>query len=143
MWFCAGPRERREARFLGQGLLPCHLLSGEHPIPSFHRETVSIQVRASLQQKATIPLLLAHQFLRASIEAQVTAAAVILAGVYVLIIFEVTFNSAPRGSSGPSMKCLFVSCPLINGCGDVSRKCHLGAREVKGIKNHSWKCSRD
>ncbi|OWK00156.1 hypothetical protein Celaphus_00015602 [Cervus elaphus hippelaphus] len=29
-----------------------------------------------------------HQYLRASVEAQVTIAAVILAGVYVLIIFE-------------------------------------------------------
>ncbi|VTJ88464.1 Hypothetical predicted protein, partial [Marmota monax] len=51
-------------------------------------ETVSISIRASLQQTQVVPLLLAHQYLRASIEAQVTIAAAILAGVYVLIIFE-------------------------------------------------------
>uniref|UniRef100_A0A8C0CLA3 OCA2 melanosomal transmembrane protein n=1 Tax=Balaenoptera musculus TaxID=9771 RepID=A0A8C0CLA3_BALMU len=52
------------------------------------REPVSISVRASLQQTQVVPLLMAHQYLRTSIEAQVTIAAVILAGVYVLIIFE-------------------------------------------------------
>lgn len=34
---------------------------------------------------------MAHQYLRASVEAQVAVAAAILAAVYVLIIFEVTF----------------------------------------------------
>lgn len=57
---------------------------------SFCRETVSISIRAALQQTQVVPLLLAHQYLRASIEAQVTVAAAILAGVYGLIIFEVT-----------------------------------------------------
>uniref|UniRef100_A0A8C4MNL5 OCA2 melanosomal transmembrane protein n=1 Tax=Equus asinus TaxID=9793 RepID=A0A8C4MNL5_EQUAS len=52
------------------------------------RDTVSISIRASLQHTPAIPLLMAHQYLRASVEAQVTIAAVILAGVYVLIIFE-------------------------------------------------------
>uniref|UniRef100_A0A2K6GGP0 OCA2 melanosomal transmembrane protein n=1 Tax=Propithecus coquereli TaxID=379532 RepID=A0A2K6GGP0_PROCO len=55
------------------------------------REAVSISIRASLQQTQAVPLLMAHQYLPASVEAQVTIAAAILAGVYVLIIFEVTF----------------------------------------------------
>ncbi|XP_026938269.1 P protein isoform X1 [Sagmatias obliquidens] len=57
------------------------------------REPVSISVRASLQQTQVVPLLMAHQYLRTSIEAQVTMAAVILAGVYVLIIFEIVHRT--------------------------------------------------
>ncbi|XP_023379360.1 P protein [Pteropus vampyrus] len=60
-------------------------------VPS--RETVSIRIRASLQQTQLVPLLLAHQHLRASVGAQVTAAAAILAGVYALIIFEIVHRT--------------------------------------------------
>uniref|UniRef100_A0A2K5UQG5 OCA2 melanosomal transmembrane protein n=1 Tax=Macaca fascicularis TaxID=9541 RepID=A0A2K5UQG5_MACFA len=52
------------------------------------RETVSISIRASLQQTQAVPLLMAYQYLHASVEAQVTIATAILAGVYALIIFE-------------------------------------------------------
>ncbi|KAH0501326.1 P protein [Microtus ochrogaster] len=52
------------------------------------REAVSISIQASLQQSRLVPLLLAHQFLGASVEAQVTIAVAILTGVYTLIIFE-------------------------------------------------------
>uniref|UniRef100_A0A2K6KX90 OCA2 melanosomal transmembrane protein n=1 Tax=Rhinopithecus bieti TaxID=61621 RepID=A0A2K6KX90_RHIBE len=52
------------------------------------RETMSISIRASLQQTQAVPLLMAYQYLRASVEAQVTIATAILAGVYALIIFE-------------------------------------------------------
>ncbi|XP_026302982.1 P protein isoform X2 [Piliocolobus tephrosceles] len=52
------------------------------------REAVSISIRASLQQTQAVPLLMAYQYLRASVEAQVTIATAILAGVYALIIFE-------------------------------------------------------
>ncbi|XP_044788016.1 P protein isoform X3 [Bubalus bubalis] len=57
------------------------------------REPVSISIRASLQQTQIVPLLMTHQYLRASVEAQVTIAAVILAGVYVLIIFEIVHRT--------------------------------------------------
>ncbi|ELK16843.1 P protein [Pteropus alecto] len=57
------------------------------------RETVSIRIRASLQQTQLVPLLMAHQHLRASVGAQVTAAAAILAGVYALIIFEIVHRT--------------------------------------------------
>uniref|UniRef100_A0AC11BZR2 OCA2 melanosomal transmembrane protein n=1 Tax=Ovis aries TaxID=9940 RepID=A0AC11BZR2_SHEEP len=57
------------------------------------REPVSISVHASLQQTQIVPLLMTHQYLRASVEAQVTIAAVILAGVYVLIIFEIVHRT--------------------------------------------------
>ncbi|XP_043410839.1 P protein [Prionailurus bengalensis] len=57
------------------------------------RDTVSISIRASVQQTQAVPLLMAHQYLRASIEAQVIIAVVILAGVYMLIIFEIVHRT--------------------------------------------------
>nr|XP_036872428.1 P protein isoform X7 [Manis javanica] len=57
------------------------------------RETVSISMRASLQQTRVVPLLMAHQYLRASVEVQVAMAAAILTGVYVLIIFEIVHRT--------------------------------------------------
>ncbi|XP_076791298.1 P protein isoform X3 [Arvicanthis niloticus] len=57
------------------------------------REAVSISIQASLQQTHLVPLLLAHQFLGASVEAQVASAVAILAGVYTLIIFEIVHRT--------------------------------------------------
>ncbi|XP_072868079.1 P protein [Chlorocebus sabaeus] len=57
------------------------------------REMVSISIRASLQQTQAVPLLMAYQYLRASVEAQVTIATAILAGVYALIIFEIVHRT--------------------------------------------------
>ncbi|KAF0876107.1 P protein, partial [Crocuta crocuta] len=57
------------------------------------RDTVSISIRTSLQQTQAVPLMMAHQYLRASIEAQVIIAVVILAGVYMLIIFEIVHRT--------------------------------------------------
>ncbi|XP_059129657.1 P protein [Peromyscus eremicus] len=57
------------------------------------REAVSINIQASLQQTHLVPLLLAHQFLGASVEAQVTIAVAILTGVYTLIIFEIVHRT--------------------------------------------------
>lgn len=53
-------------------------------------DTISINIQAFLQETQLVPLTLSHQYLSASIETQVTIAAVILAGVYALIIFEVS-----------------------------------------------------
>ncbi|CAO2614385.1 P protein [Lemmus lemmus] len=58
-----------------------------------NREAVSISIQASLQQTRLLPLLLAHQFLGASVEAQVTIAVAILTGVYTLIIFEIVHRT--------------------------------------------------
>ncbi|KAL1774437.1 P protein [Sigmodon hispidus] len=57
------------------------------------REAVSISIQASLQQTRLVPLLMAHQFLGASVEAQVTMAVAILTGVYTLIIFEIVHRT--------------------------------------------------
>ncbi|XP_013363120.1 PREDICTED: P protein [Chinchilla lanigera] len=57
------------------------------------RENVSISIWPSFQQTQVVPLLLSHQYLRISIEAQVVIAAAILAGVYTLIIFEIVHRT--------------------------------------------------
>ncbi|XP_012373090.1 P protein [Octodon degus] len=57
------------------------------------RESVSVSIRTSLQQSQAIPLLLSHQYLRISTNAQVVIAAAILAGVYTLIIFEIVHRT--------------------------------------------------
>ncbi|XP_072288286.1 P protein-like, partial [Pyxicephalus adspersus] len=56
-------------------------------------DRISINIQAFLQETPLIPLSLSHQYLSASIETQVTIAAVILAGVYALIIFEIVHRS--------------------------------------------------
>lgn len=63
---------------------------------SFCRENVSVSIRSSSQQSRVVPLLLSHQYLRVSVEAQVVIAAAVLAGVYTLIIFEVRLRPALR-----------------------------------------------
>ncbi|KAM8783427.1 P protein isoform 3-T3 [Rhynchonycteris naso] len=67
------------------------VVSRTFEVPS--RESVSLSIRAALRQTPVVPLLVAHQYLRASVEAQVTIAAIILAGVYVLIIFEIVHRT--------------------------------------------------
>ncbi|XP_058146600.1 P protein [Dasypus novemcinctus] len=57
------------------------------------RGTLSVNIRASLRQSRAVPLLVAHQYLRAGVEVQVTVAAVVLAGVYMLIIFEIVHRT--------------------------------------------------
>ncbi|MGH0166752.1 UNVERIFIED_CONTAM: hypothetical protein FKN15_006613 [Acipenser sinensis] len=51
---------------------------------------VSIGIQAFLQDSQVVPLSMTHQSIYANVETQVVIAAVILAGVYVLIIFEVS-----------------------------------------------------
>nr|XP_035928777.1 P protein [Halichoerus grypus] len=94
-----GSRRRRPQQVTQNWTVFLNPRRSEHLVVSrtfeiLSRDTVSISIRASLQQTQAVPLLMAHQYLRASIEAQVTIAVVILAGVYMLIIFEVTFMPA-------------------------------------------------
>uniref|UniRef100_A0A8D0M9F7 OCA2 melanosomal transmembrane protein n=1 Tax=Sus scrofa TaxID=9823 RepID=A0A8D0M9F7_PIG len=93
-----GSRRRRPQQVTHNWTIFLNPSGGEHTVMSrtfevLSREPVSINIRASLQQTQIVPLLMAHQYLRASIEAQVTIAAVILAGVYVLIIFEIVHRT--------------------------------------------------
>lgn len=54
---------------------------------------VSIGIQAFLQDSQVIPLSMTHQSIYANVETQVVIAAVILAGVYVLIIFEIVHRT--------------------------------------------------
>lgn len=56
----------------------------------FPRGTIFINIQAFLQEPGSVPLSMKHQYLHANIEAQVTIASIILVGVYVLIILEVS-----------------------------------------------------
>lgn len=60
----------------------------------FLSDPVVITVQASLQDNEVVPLSMTHQSLYVNVETQVAIAGVILAGVYVLIIFEVNGISA-------------------------------------------------
>ncbi|MGH0142687.1 UNVERIFIED_CONTAM: hypothetical protein FKN15_076570 [Acipenser sinensis] len=54
---------------------------------------VSIGIQAFLQDSQVVPLSMTHQSIYANVETQVVIAAVILAGVYVLIIFEIVHRT--------------------------------------------------
>ncbi|KAB0360177.1 hypothetical protein FD754_004333, partial [Muntiacus muntjak] len=93
-----GSRRRRPQQVTHNWTIFLNPSRSEHVVVSrtfevLSREPVSVSVRASLQQTQIVPLLMTHQYLRASVEAQVTIAAVILAGVYVLIIFEIVHRT--------------------------------------------------
>ncbi|DAA32905.1 TPA: P protein-like [Bos taurus] len=93
-----GSRRRRPQQVTHNWTIFLNPSGSEHVVVSrtfevLSREPVSISIRASLQQTQIVPLLMTHQYLRASVEAQVTIAAVILAGVYVLIIFEIVHRT--------------------------------------------------
>ncbi|XP_072120342.1 P protein [Mobula birostris] len=54
---------------------------------------IGINVQAFLQNNEVVPLSISYQYLYASVETQVAIASVILAGVYILIIFEIVHRS--------------------------------------------------
>lgn len=68
--------------------MPLAPLSPPVSLPS-HSEPVVITVQAFLRDNDVVPLSMTHQSLYVRVETQVAMAGVILAGVYVLIIFEV------------------------------------------------------
>lgn len=61
----------------------------------FLSDPIVITVQAFLQDNEVVPLSMTHQSLYVNVETQVAIAGVILAGVYVLIIFEVNGIGAP------------------------------------------------
>ncbi|XP_075446680.1 P protein isoform X2 [Ascaphus truei] len=86
-------RRRRPTQVIYNWTLALGSRRKEHVIRTrtfeiLNSDTISINIQAFLQETELVPLTLSHQYLRANIETQVTIAAVILAGVYVLIIFE-------------------------------------------------------
>ena len=61
--------------------------------PLTHSDPIIITVQAFLQDNEVVPLSMTHQSLYVSVETQVAIAGIILAGVYVLIIFEVNAHA--------------------------------------------------
>uniref|UniRef100_A0A8C4XTK3 OCA2 melanosomal transmembrane protein n=1 Tax=Falco tinnunculus TaxID=100819 RepID=A0A8C4XTK3_FALTI len=83
----AGSRRRRQQQVM---VLYFLLLLLNKTSVSFTRGTIFINIQAFLQEPGSVPLSMKHQYLHANIEAQVTIASIILVGVYVLIILEVS-----------------------------------------------------
>ncbi|XP_064294399.1 P protein isoform X2 [Phalacrocorax carbo] len=89
----AGSRRRGQQQVVYNWSLPLSLRRNQQIITTRtfqipDRGTIFINIQAFLQEPGSVPLSMKHQYLYATIEAQVTIASVILAGVYVLIILE-------------------------------------------------------
>ncbi|XP_062983571.1 P protein [Elgaria multicarinata webbii] len=94
----SGPTRRRRQRIFYNWTLPLNLRQNEQVIVSrtfemLNSEETSISIQAFLQESEIVPLSMTHQYLHANVETQVTIASVILAGVYVLIIFEIVHRT--------------------------------------------------
>ncbi|XP_056411862.1 P protein isoform X2 [Hyla sarda] len=91
-------RRRRPTQVIHNWTLALNPRKTEHIVKErtfeiLNSETISINIQAFLQETQLVPLSVTHQYLSASIETQVTIAAIILAGVYVLIIFEIVHRT--------------------------------------------------
>ncbi|KAM9301427.1 P protein [Morus bassanus] len=94
----AGSRRRRQQQVVYNWSLPLSSRRNQQitttrtfQIPD--RGTIFINIQAFLQEPGSVPLSMKHQYLYASIEAQVTIASIILVGVYVLIILEIVHRT--------------------------------------------------
>ncbi|XP_070799424.1 P protein [Pituophis catenifer annectens] len=92
------PKRRRQQQILYNWTLALNLKKNEQVIvtrifETMNRKESSLRIQAFLQESEIIPLSMTHQYLHANIEAQVTIASVILAGVYVLIVFEIVHRT--------------------------------------------------
>ncbi|XP_063315322.1 P protein isoform X2 [Pelobates fuscus] len=91
-------RRRRPSQVIHNWTLPLSSQRKEHVVRQktfeiLNSDTISVSIQAFLQDTQLVPLTLSHQYLSASIETQVTIAAIILTGVYVLIIFEIVHRT--------------------------------------------------
>ncbi|XP_013913566.1 PREDICTED: P protein, partial [Thamnophis sirtalis] len=94
----SSPKRRRQQQILYNWTLALNLKKNEQVIvtrifETVNRKETSLRIQAFLQESEIIPLSMTHQYLHANIEAQVTIASVILAGVYVLIVFEIVHRT--------------------------------------------------
>uniref|UniRef100_A0A669PMY5 OCA2 melanosomal transmembrane protein n=1 Tax=Phasianus colchicus TaxID=9054 RepID=A0A669PMY5_PHACC len=90
-----GSRRRRQQQVVYNWSLPLssrrnHQIITTRTFQIPNRGTIFLNIQAFLQQPGSVPLSMKHQYLHANIEAQVTIASIILVGVYVLIILEVS-----------------------------------------------------
>uniref|UniRef100_A0A4W6DWM8 OCA2 melanosomal transmembrane protein n=1 Tax=Lates calcarifer TaxID=8187 RepID=A0A4W6DWM8_LATCA len=81
------------------GLLICHekknflIILAAVLFPLLRSDPIVITIQAFLQDNEVVPLSMTHQSLYVSVETQVAIAGIILAGVYVLIIFEIVHRT--------------------------------------------------
>ncbi|NXO42695.1 P protein, partial [Locustella ochotensis] len=93
-----GSRRRRQQQVVYNWSLPLSSRRNQQIITTRtfqipNRGTIFINIQAFLQESGSVPLSMKHQYLHASIEAQVTVASIILVGVYVLIILEIVHRT--------------------------------------------------
>uniref|UniRef100_A0A667Z933 OCA2 melanosomal transmembrane protein n=1 Tax=Myripristis murdjan TaxID=586833 RepID=A0A667Z933_9TELE len=91
-------RRRRAQQVIHNWTIPLHSERSDQILLTNTFEMLSsgpivITVQAFLQDNEVVPLSMTHQSLYVSVETQVAIAGVILAGVYVLIIFEIVHRT--------------------------------------------------
>ncbi|XP_016127530.1 P protein [Sinocyclocheilus grahami] len=94
----AGSRRRRTQQLLYNWTIPLHSQRSDQILRTRTFEMVSsapilISVQAFLLDSQVVPLSMTHQSLYVTVETQVLIAGLILAGVYVLIIFEIVHRT--------------------------------------------------
>ncbi|KAL2089988.1 hypothetical protein ACEWY4_014676 [Coilia grayii] len=94
----AGPRRRRGQQVIYNWSIPLHSQRSDQIVRTRTFEMLSsspvvITVQAFLLDSQVVPLSMTHQSLYATVETQVLIAGIILAGVYVLIIFEIVHRT--------------------------------------------------
>ncbi|XP_073333084.1 P protein isoform X2 [Pagrus major] len=102
-----GQRRRRTQQVIHNWTIPLHSERSDQILLTKTFEMLSsdpivITVQAFLQDNEVVPLSMTHQSLYVNVETQVAIAGIILAGVYVLIIFEIVHRTlaAMLGSLG-------------------------------------------
>ncbi|KAM9761841.1 P protein isoform 1-T2 [Menidia menidia] len=93
-----GQRRRRTQQVAYNWTIPLHTERSDQRVVKKTFEMVSsdsiaITIQAFLQDNEVVPLSMTHQSLYVTMETQVAIAGVILAGVYVLIIFEIVHRT--------------------------------------------------
>nr|XP_014343904.1 PREDICTED: P protein [Latimeria chalumnae] len=94
----ANPRRRRPQQVIYNWTIPINSRRNNQVMKTktfemFSRNPVSLNIHAFLHESQVVPLSMTHQYLYANVETQVAIAAAILAGVYVLIIFEIVHRT--------------------------------------------------
>ncbi|XP_014326265.1 P protein [Xiphophorus maculatus] len=93
-----GQRRRRTQQVTHNWTIPLHPERSDQKVSTRTFEMLSsdpivITIQASLQDNDVVPLSMTHQSLYVTKETQVAIAGIILAGVYVLIIFEIVHRT--------------------------------------------------
>ncbi|XP_040896581.1 P protein [Toxotes jaculatrix] len=94
----SGQRRRRTQQVIHNWTIPLHSERSDQILMTKTFEMLSsdpivITIQAFLQDNEVVPLSMTHQSLFVSVETQVAIAGIILAGVYVLIIFEIVHRT--------------------------------------------------